>query len=72
MAEMIRFRLCRFNEKTGRWHATAEEWVRPAETGELPPTVQEMLEIGLPDIRCVEGMSVWAPEAPRVGASKSC
>ncbi len=34
---------------------------------ELQPTVQEMLEIGLPKIRCVEGMSVWAPEAPRVG-----
>jgi hypothetical protein len=67
--EIIRFRLCRYNEATGKWHATSEEEIRPSADfgpGQLPPTVQELLETGLPNrgqCNCV-----WAPEAARVGS----
>ena len=67
----VRLRQCLFSEKTGKWHASDREWLVPLSViGDqpLPPSVQEMIEIGLPGTRCVAGMSVTALEAPRIGS----
>jgi hypothetical protein len=67
----VRLRQCLFNETTGKWHASEREWVVPlSDLGgqPLPPSVQELIETGLPGERCVAGMTILAPERPRVGS----
>ena len=66
-----KLRQCLFNEKTRKSHASDREWLVPLSDlgGEpLPPSVQELIEIGLPGTRCVAGMSISALERLRVGS----